>query len=112
MAAGNNLAPSMQDELANPKDLVFQRRRELAIEEYLKMNERQLDKALRFQMQQPAPRDNAHKDITKSVLNELMGASYVPQTVKTILGSGAGGGLNDGSPLIRQDLEPILSQTA
>ena len=108
MAAMNNVAPSIQDELAHPRDLVYQRRREMAVEELLKLDERKLDKMLRWQMTQPAPRDNKTKDITRGVLNELMGADYVPQTVKTILGSGSGGGLNDGSPLIRQDLEPIL----
>jgi len=87
------------------RDMTAKMQRKMAIKELIRWDERDLDDLLQYQMGQ---RVRDEQGISRQVVGELMTESFVPQVVKNILGSGTGAGLTDGSPLIRQDLEPIL----
>jgi hypothetical protein len=104
----NNTTAAILDRLQHPHDLSYQIMHQKAIDDLVALDDRKLDKLLRWQMQQQAPSDDKERTVTKAVFNELLNSPYVPQTTKNILGSGGATGLNDGSPLTRQDLEPIL----
>jgi hypothetical protein len=103
-----NVTPAILDRLQHPHDLSYQLMRQIAIDDLVALDDRKLDRLQRFQMAQQAPADDSERTVTKSVLNELVNSQYVPPLVKHILGTGAGSGLNDGSLLTRQGLEPIL----
>lgn len=98
--------PETFTEVAHPHDITYQMRRQKQIDELLTLNSTQLDRKLRYQMNQRP--DEAIRDESKlsnQVLGELMTAQYVPDKLKAVLDSGAS---PSGGVLIRQDLEPTL----
>ena len=102
-------APALQ----NPRDINYQLRKRQQAMDILKefKTEQALKDLLRAKQQQPAPRDDTGGELTRQLLAEAMGAlgpTVSPDIQRNLLGSGAGSGLTDGSPLIRQDLEPTV----
>lgn len=85
-------------EVQHPADPAYAIKRQRLIKEYMSMNEAQLRQSIRYMQQQPAPRDESG-GITKNFLNDLRVSPTIPDAMKSILDSTAGG------PLIRQDLE-------
>ena len=100
------MADNSFTEVMHPNDPAYMIRRQDQIDRLLKLNMTQLDRQLRYQMSQPAPRDEMG-DMSRKVIGEMAGAQFTPDVVKNILGTGSGSGLTDGSALIRQDLEPV-----
>jgi cytochrome c556 len=85
-------------EVQHPSDPAYAIKRQRLMKEYLSMNEAQLRQSIRHMMQQPAPRDESG-GVTKNFLNDLRMSPTIPDAMKGVLDSTAGG------PLIRQDLE-------
>ena len=102
------MADNSFTEVMHPSDPVYMVRRQEQIDRLLTMNTTQLDRQLKYMMSQPAPRDE-YGDMSRKVIGELYTNPSVPDIVKAgnILGSTSASGLTDGSPLIRQDLEPV-----
>lgn len=99
--------------LADPRDASYQIRKRAQAMALLKefSTEQSLKDLLRAKQQQQAPRDDSNGELTRRLMAEAMGAlgpSVSPDIQRNLLGSAAGGSLNDGSPLIRQDLEPVV----
>jgi hypothetical protein len=101
------MADNSFTEVMHPSDPVYMIRRQEQIDRLLTMNTTQLDRQLRYMMSQPAPRDDSG-ETSRKIVGEMYNAPFVPNVTKNILGSGSASGLTDGSPLIRQDLEPTL----
>lgn len=96
--------PETFTEVAHKDDLSYQVRRQQIIDQLMKLRPDQLERQLRYQMAQAAPRDEGGA-MTKSMMQELRGSSMIPSTVKGLLDSSGG---TTGNVLIRQDLEPTL----
>lgn len=111
LALGQNTTVSAPA-LADPRDVTYQlRKRQQAMDilREFKSPER-IKELLRAKQQQPAPRDETGGDLSRKLLGEAMGAlgpTISPDIQRNILGAASGSGLTDGSPLIRQDLEPV-----
>ena len=92
-------------EITNPNDATYQLRRQRIVDDLLKMSPQQLDRQLKFMLQSPPQTTDRSGETTRNILRELRQASFVPDTVKSILDSTSG---TTGNVLIRQDLEPTL----
>lgn len=99
----------MRTSLAHPGDVTYQLYRQKKVRELLKFTEIELRSMLRLQQQQPAPRDDSDGAITREIMGTMLTSEQTPMAIKNILGAGSGSGLNDGSPLIRQDLDPLVT---
>lgn len=93
-------------EITNPNDATYQLRRQRIVDDLLKMSPQQLDRQLKFMLQSPPQTTDRSGETTRNILRELRQASFVPDTVKSILDSTSG---TTGNVLIRQDLEPTLT---
>lgn len=93
--------------VAYPHDPAYLLARQDQINRYMRMSTRELDLRLRYELSQPAPRDD--HGMNRRIAGEIMTSPLVPDVAKNILGTASGSGLTDGSALIRQDLEPVLS---
>ncbi len=87
----------------HPTDLKYQRDRRRQIDECLKMNEQDLDRQLRYMLQETPNRDES--GMTSKIIGEIYAQPFTPRAMKGILDSTSG---TTGSVLIRQDLEPVL----
>jgi hypothetical protein len=103
------------DTLQRPTDANFQAYKRAKVAELSKYPVSELQKMLRIQQQRPGPMDPSKGELTKELLSGLnrsdtaRAAAPVNEMLsKNLLGSASGGGLSDGSSLIRQDLETIV----
>ena len=99
--------------LADPRDVTYQLRKRQQTMDILKefRTEQALKDLLKAKQQQAAPRDDTNGELTRQLLGEALGAlgpTVSPDIQRNVLGSASGTGLTDGSPLIRQDLEPVV----
>lgn len=99
--------------LANPRDVTYQLRKQQQAMDIMRefRTPERIKSLLRAKQQQAAPRDETGGELTRQLLGEAVGAlgpTISPDIQRNILGSGAATGLTDGSPLIRQDLEPVV----
>ncbi len=90
-------------EAANPRDPIYQIKRQRQIAELLKLSPAQLRQQLKYLMSQPAPRHDG--TVAKNAIGELRTSPTIPTVLKGILDSTSG---TTGNVLIRQDLEPTL----
>ena len=100
-------------EVQNPNDITYRMNRANLVRELCKMSVNQLDMQIQYLSRQAPPRDESG-EVTKSVINELKNAPYIPNAIKAggILDSGGAyvsgattSGNTSGGVLIRQDLE-------
>jgi hypothetical protein len=101
--------------LQRPQDANYQAYKRAKVAELSRYPVAELQKMLRIQQQRQGPVDDTGGALTKELLSGLnrndtgmLAAPVNEMLQKNLLGSAAGGGLTDGSSLIRQDLETIV----
>jgi hypothetical protein len=110
ISAQMNPLDMLPSSLSHPNDAAWQMQKRSIMLQLLKdfPTEQGLRDVLRHAQQRPAPRDETGGTLTRQIMGDMDGA-FTPPYVRNLLGTGAGTGLTDGSALIRQDLEPIVS---